>query len=282
MELLQLKYFYESAIHESFAKTADIYMVPATSVSASVKRLEQELGCSLFDRRANRIFLNKNGMRLKSALSTAFREINSAVEDISCCDDAREIKILVRAVRKDITGYIIEYNNKHPQTVFRTVFDFSETDYKKYDVVIDRENGICCDYAYFKLCDLRLRMKTAKKNTSILNSKNLSELSDAPFISWDENSNMHRVLLNACQKAGFAPNIVAISNDKECYERFIQAGAGIGIGREDPLNESPYVSYIDLCDFDERYIVYCYYNSESYYGNVKGFVDFLKTKTKQQ
>ena len=55
MEFLQLKYFYESAKHESFAKTAEIYMVPTTSVSASVRRLEKELGCSLFDRSANRI-----------------------------------------------------------------------------------------------------------------------------------------------------------------------------------------------------------------------------------
>ena len=42
MEMLQLRYFYESAQNESFAKTAEKYMVPTTSVSASVKRLEKE------------------------------------------------------------------------------------------------------------------------------------------------------------------------------------------------------------------------------------------------
>ena len=34
MELLQLRYFYESAKNENFAKTAEKYMVPASSVSA--------------------------------------------------------------------------------------------------------------------------------------------------------------------------------------------------------------------------------------------------------
>ena len=43
MELLQLRYFFESAKSESFSKTAEKYMVPITSVSASVKRLEREL-----------------------------------------------------------------------------------------------------------------------------------------------------------------------------------------------------------------------------------------------
>ena len=61
MELLQLRYFQESAVNGSFAKTAEAHSVPATSVSAAVKRLEKELGCSLFDRTCNRIQLNENG-----------------------------------------------------------------------------------------------------------------------------------------------------------------------------------------------------------------------------
>ena len=51
MELLQLRYFYESAKNENFAKTAEKYMVPASSISASVKRLEEELGCQEPSRR---------------------------------------------------------------------------------------------------------------------------------------------------------------------------------------------------------------------------------------
>jgi len=68
MEMLQLRYFYESAQTESFARTAEKYMVPTTSVSAAVKRLETELGCALFDRTANRIMLNENGRRFRQSL----------------------------------------------------------------------------------------------------------------------------------------------------------------------------------------------------------------------
>ena len=63
MELLQLKYFYESANTESFTKTAQRHLIPVSSVSASIKRLEKELGCKLFDRTSNRIKLNQNGKR---------------------------------------------------------------------------------------------------------------------------------------------------------------------------------------------------------------------------
>ena len=43
MELLQLRYFFESAKTENFSKTAQKFQVPTTSVSASVKRLEKEM-----------------------------------------------------------------------------------------------------------------------------------------------------------------------------------------------------------------------------------------------
>ena len=49
MEFLQLRYFYESAKNKSFAVTAKNHMVPTSSVSASVKRLEKEFGTNLFD-----------------------------------------------------------------------------------------------------------------------------------------------------------------------------------------------------------------------------------------
>lgn len=280
MELLQLKYFYESAIHGSFAKTADIYMVPATSVSASVKRLEKELGCLLFDRRANRIYLNKNGIRLKNALSAAFGEIDAAIADIASHSDDREIKMLVRAIRSDITGFIIEYNEKHPRTVFKTVFDFGDTDYEKYDVIIDTENGIGSSFDAFRLCNMKLRLKTAKSHAALAAATSLFELSQAPFISWGEQSNMHRILIEACERAGFFPNIVVNSNDRECYGRLLRAGVGIGLGREDTESDRADLLYLNLCDFDETYSVFCYYKKESCYGAVKSFVDFLKTKVR--
>ena len=61
MEFLQLRYFYETAQNENLAKTAEKFMVPASSVSASIKRLENELGAKLFERSANRILFNENG-----------------------------------------------------------------------------------------------------------------------------------------------------------------------------------------------------------------------------
>ena len=274
MELLQLRYFLETSNNQSISKTALKYGVPTTSVSASIKRLEKELNVKLFERTANRVTLNKNGERLKSALAVAFYEIDSAVSDISSRCDEREIKMLVKAVRSNITDYIIKFSQKYPSVVFKTVFDFSETDYSKYDVVID-EKGDYLGYGGFELLSMQIKMKVcADKHVS--KKLTLKDLASESFISWGENSNMHKILMRACSSAGFYPKIAVHSNDNECYEKFVKAGVGIGLGRENYEKDYPSVKYLDVTDFNERYIVYCYYNPLTLIGSVKKFIEFLK------
>lgn len=277
MEMLQLRYFYESAKSGSFAKTAEKFMVPTTSVSATIRRLEEELGCKLFDRTPNRVILNKNGKRFQQSVCVIFKELDEAISSLTASVDDREIKILVRAVRSNVTGYIIEYNQKHPRIVFKTVFDFNDQDYEKYDVIIDEQTDKYPEYSEFELCTMNIRMKV-QKNSSLASKKlYLADLASESFISWGEDSNMHKLLMNACQNAGFSPNIVVHSNDKECYERLVRSGVGIGLGREDKKSDSD-LAYLDVLDFAERYTVHCYYKEQSNYGNVKHFIDFLKTK----
>ena len=273
MELLQLRYFYESALGGSFAKTAEKYMVPTTSVSASIKRLEGELGCKLFDRTANRVTLNHNGRRLQKSLQVAFAELDSAVDALLAPSDTREIRMLVRAIRSNITERIIDYNGKHPHVAFATSFDFNERDLEKYDIVIDRKCDDYPDREGFEICSMRLRFKAAAGHPLTRKKHTLAQLCDQKFISWGEQSNIHRILLEACRRAGFSPTIAVTTNDKACYDRLISAGVGIGIAREEASADGV---YLNVTDFDEHYTVYAYYKKQAYYGNVKHFIDFLK------
>ena len=275
MELLQLRYFYESAKTESFAKTAEKYMVPTSSVSASVKRLEKELGVELFDRSCNKIALNSSGKKFQQSICTIFGELDSAVQNITSPPaDDREIKILVRATRQKITESIIEYNSNHPGIKFKTVFDFSETDFGKYDIIIDEKADVYSDFDNFELSTLQIRLKASAKSPLCNQKLTLRQLSTQQFISWGEQSNMHKILLRACNNVGFTPNIIVHSNDIECNERLIGSGIGIGLGSATTKR----TAFLDISDFDERYTVYCYYKAQSNYGNVEHFLNFLKSK----
>ena len=275
MELLQLRYFYDSATAESFAVTAEKYMVPATSVSASVKRLEKELGCSLFDRTANRIRLNENGRRLQKSLCLVFSELDAVTDALRTPPtDTREICMLVRAARSQVTDRIIAFRESEPEIAFRTVFDFSERDLSKYDVIIDASSENYVGFDRFELLSMRIRVM-ANAGHPLLNAPlPFSRLASEPFISWGEESNMHRLLVDTCTAAGFSPRVAVETGDKACYERLIASGVGVGLGRDDTPPAG--CAYLPISDFDERYTVYVYYKSDACFGNVARFLDFLR------
>ncbi|MBQ3132856.1 MAG: LysR family transcriptional regulator [Clostridia bacterium] len=281
MELLQLRYFYESAKSENFSKTATMFMVPTTSVSASIKRLEAELGCKLFDRTSNRIYLNARGRLLQKTLCSVFRDIDDVVEKLSIHDeDTRTIKILVRGMRRKITDFITEYNANHPHIAFKTVFNYDD-DYQTYDIIIDDEKNFYDGYDSIELFNMRLKLKCSSNNRLCKQKLFLHQLCNQPFVLMDFESNMHKVLEKACNRVGFSPNISVVCNDIECYEKFIAADMGIGIARqeESPSGASSSISDLDVADFNEHYTIYAYYSKKEYYGNIKNFIEFLKSKS---
>ena len=282
MELLQLRYFFESARSESFTHTAKLYQVPTTSVSSSIKRLEEELGCKLFDRTSNKIVLNAKGKRFQQAVCAAFAEIDKAVEDISSeYTDRREIRLLVRGMRRKITNLLSEFSARHPNIAFK--ISFSATDTDDYDIIIDDDKDIYRDYEKFELYNMRLHLKCASNNAICHKSLSLTQLSDQPFVSMEPESNMHRILTKACTRVGFHPKITAFCNDIECYEKLISSGMGIGIGREDYSTSDDSVTSgitdLKIKDFNEHYTVYLFYKEREYYGNVKSLIDFFKSQS---
>ncbi|MBQ4116472.1 MAG: LysR family transcriptional regulator [Clostridia bacterium] len=279
MELLQLQYFFESAKTENFAKTAEKHYVPTSSVSGSVRRLEKELGCQLFDRSGNSITLNKNGKRLFSALQVAFEEIDSAVKDLTNLKDDREINLLVRAMRGKITDYIIEYNKLKPHVQFQINFDNAEQNFEKYDIIIDERSDLYPTRERTELCHMRMKLVVSRESLLARKKLTMKQLSSQQFITLGEQSNMHKILIDACKKAGFSPNVSIRSNDMKYYEKLVDSGIAIGVERDNAKNlQTRNIAYLDVSDFAEESVVFAYYKRESAYGNVEQFLQFLKNK----
>lgn len=282
MELLQLRYFMDSAQQGSFAATAEKYMVPATSVSSAVKRLEKELGCRLFDRTSNRIVLNDNGRRMLHTLEHTFSLLDSTVNTLTAREDTREIRMLVRSMRSDITDHIVAFRTLHPEIRFRTVFDFTENREAEYDIIIDQQNAAHSGYRHFVLHRMQLRLKAAAHHPLCGKPISLQQLRDEDFISLGEQSNMTRILRSACRAAGFTPNIAVSSNDIKCYEKLVAAGIGIGLERQrSSVETEASTAYLNVTDFRQQYVVCAYYKPQAAYGNVEKFLQFLRQKASE-
>lgn len=276
MELLQLRYFYDCARSGSIAKTAEKYMVPASAVSASIRRLETELGCKLFYRSANRINLNTQGEQFLSSIEKMFAELDTAVADITCPTNDEKIKLLIYSNRSRITDYIIEYRNKHPEVSFEANINFDEPDHTEYDIIVSVADERFVGYDSFLFSDRKVSLQVGAGHPLVGKELTLKQLKDQSFVTMG--GNLEKILVSACEKAGFTPNIVARVNDISCYGKIIRSGLAIGHVRTNRTESPEGYAYLNVTDLNERQRTYVYYKREQVAGNVQNFIEFLRTK----
>ncbi|MBO5068744.1 MAG: LysR family transcriptional regulator [Roseburia sp.] len=265
MELLQLRYFYESANNENFSRTAEKYMVPASSVSMSIKKLENELGCELFDRSANKLHLNSNGRILQKALRAALPALDDAVETLSTENQTQrgEVRLLVRSERRMILNYIYEFKKTHPDVVFHTSHDFKTEKFTQYDLVIDEQSERYSNFESIPLVKENIRLAVCADNPLCRRRLLLKDLKDEPFVTMCEGSSLKRITRDVCKKAGFNPNIVIESDDPHYMRRCIEMDFGIAfvpeISWQGELGEK--IKFLDIADFDVKRITCVYRNT---------------------
>lgn len=277
MELLQLRYFFDSAKTENFSKTAEKYMVPPSSVSSAVKRLETELGVKLFDRTDNRILLNENGKRVQQSLCIVFDELDKMRDSFTeSVENRREIRLLVHTLRSRITDYIIEFKAKHPAILLDAEFGFSDKDFNAYDAIISVRDPALEHYGKIELFTQRLCVKASADSPLRGRKLTLSQLSNQPFISMGHGTASHEILLEVCRRAGFTPNIVMRCDDSHCYRKLLEEGIGLCISGESSLSDRSIK--LDVTDFEERQTVYCYYKKGIEEKDFSRFLQFLRNK----
>lgn len=286
MNLIQLRYFYESSLNQNFSKTAEKYMVPTSSVSAAIKRLEQEIGVALFDRDSNRILLNQNGHMLAKALGNAFNEVETAIADIkSNLVLNPEIRILVRARRAMVTDLLINYKATHPNIKFRMSHDFDTRTFDDFDIIIDEKNEpMHSTMEHFLLSIEELCIK-AHSTSPLLNKKlYMKQLENQPFVMMKGENNMNRILMQNGKRCGFEPDITFLCEDRQCLLKCVESGMGLTIGSKRALGEESqsHLKALDISDFNEYQEVYVYHRHTSNGDAViSAFLDFLLKESKK-
>ena len=277
MELLQLRYFLESANTGSFTETAKKFMVPQSSVSITIKRLEKELGCQLFDRHKNRIMLNDNGRKLQYSLTRILGELDHVTAELSKnVAENVELHILAKAFRSSVIAAIIEYRKQHPGVRFKTSFDEADTQYEKYDLLVTTEPISAAGFESLPLSKKKLRMTIASNSTLCGRPITMEDLRDQSFLITSRSSNSYKVLQRACRDAGFEPNIAMEVNDIQYYNLCVKAGIGIGLTRG-VVPPRPGIELLDVIDFNQWTTYYISYKKPVKCLQLQQFIDYLRS-----
>lgn len=228
MEFLQLQYFCNAAETENFSKTARNYGVPTSNISQSIKRLEDELGTTLFDRYSNKIFLNEQGNLLYTNAKTALMLIHGAKTQL--CDNEKisgTIKILAETNRRIVTKAIEQFQQSFGDVVF-FINHTAEDSNDKYDLIISDKILEQKNFTKHLLVVDKLLLAMKKDNPLASNSQiSVKALKNEKFITMNSKSGLYKLTNEICHSEGFTPNIVIQSDDPDYIRKYIEMGLGI-------------------------------------------------------
>ena len=222
MELLQLKYFCDTAETQNLSETARKYNVPTSNISRAIKRLESELECEFFDHLSNKIFLNEQGEIFYEKISNALMLIDDAKTIVKENPSHLfgEINLCCRSNRGIVIEAMEKFTEVYPDVKFKIFFGRSHT--KDTDILIS-----CAPPIEFNEQILMLEedlLIAIRKDNPLANKENLtvSDLKNEKFII-----GLSTQTDEECKKAGFVPNISFESNDPAYIRKYIEMGLGV-------------------------------------------------------
>ncbi|MBW8880925.1 MAG: LysR family transcriptional regulator [Asticcacaulis sp.] len=93
MELYLLRYFLSLVETGSFTKAAQACLITQPTLSAGIKRLEEQVGVPLFVRSNKRVFLTTAGTRFLPRAKAILHEVNMAAAEIAQADSTNVLRL---------------------------------------------------------------------------------------------------------------------------------------------------------------------------------------------
>lgn len=234
MELIQLEYFYAVAQNLHVSRTAAKLHIAQPSLTASIKRLEQELGVPLLVRSGRGIALTEYGIWLRDALTPILEGIHRLPEGIAEMHEDRRhtIRLNVLAASVLVTKALISYQQSHEGLQFRLIQNEKS---EGADITVFTRSFFESpeDSGRFKIFTERIFLAVPLSSPyANRSSVTLREVAEEDFISLSSSHSIRGICDRYCLHAGFAPKIIFESDSPDAVKNLIAAGLGVGFWPE--------------------------------------------------
>ncbi len=226
MELLHLVYFCDAAKTQNFSKTAAKFFVPPSNISQIIKRLEAEIGTSLFIRNSNRVTLSEAGKRFYSQVSTALSIIEEAKNEAANASAiSGDIKMRVLANRRLVIYAVDAFMHKYPNVNFIIRHDDDE----EFDCdILISHNDAADFFEHHQLLEdeivLAIHDRLPIAHKKVITGE---DLKNEHFISMHEGKALHSITLDICNRFDFVPLISVQTDDPDYIRKYVELGLGI-------------------------------------------------------
>ncbi|MCQ6278627.1 LysR family transcriptional regulator [Bacillus sp. EB600] len=249
MELRQLRYFIEVAEREHVTEAAENLNVAQSAVSYQITKLEEELGVKLLEHVGRNIRITQIGTTFLHDIKNAVKLIDEAKEKINEYLDpqAGTIKIgyPTSLARYWLPNVISAYKEILPNVNFHLRQG-------SYSYLIDAVKKGEIDLSFLgpvpmKDPDLESKILFIEPIVALLpnshpladrKSLSLGELRNESFVLFPKGYVLQKIAVEACNEAGFEPNITSEGEDMDALKGLVSAGIGVSLLPESTFYDS--------------------------------------------
>lgn len=288
MELLQLRYFQTVAKMESITSAANYHMIPQSSMSQTMKRLERELGdVTLFDRRNGRLYLNEQGRIFLEYVNRVLAELDDGVCAVTSgnYEVAGPLRLKVMENHRLVLTCIPQFSRMYPQVNFSISHGYYEDADAIYDLCISSTTEFRQLKAFTTLLQEKLIL-AVHENHPLAERKmvRIEDLKGEKIIALPSRSQLYKVIVSQCHHQGFEPQIPIKCDDPYFIRKYVSENLGIAIAPEISW-KGRFRSNTRLVPFEEEDMQissYILWNKNRYMNlAVNKFIDYLLEKAKE-
>ncbi|MBE5959452.1 MAG: LysR family transcriptional regulator [Lachnospiraceae bacterium] len=282
MELLQLKYFTDAAECENFSSVAKKHFVPQPSISKTIKKLEEELGVTLFDRNGKKIVLNGNGKFFYEKVKTALTLIDEGADHFQ--NTQSTIMLYTQAGGRFVSLLTADYITSH-ENVFISSVNYSSTLGNKYDFTIMQPSNDMSEFDYVKLMEDEI-VAIVPQNNPLYNEDivSIKDLCGEKYIGYFRSMNLREFTDNFCVNVGeFYPNVIYETSDSATLRYLVEKNKGIALLPKAffELQPSPSIKAIPLKEKTYRSLILAWSNTKKLNSVEKEFINYAQNWFKQ-
>ena len=235
MELRNLRALIEVVRQGGFSQAAKAVFATQSTVSKAVRQLEQEIGAPLLDRIGHRSSLTPTGEVVYRRALRMLAERDSLLAEL---DDLRGLKRGTLRLGLPPVGSSIlfaplfaTYRTRYPGVEIRLVEHGAD---RLEELVQAGEIELAASLLPTPK-DFQFQMVRTEPITVLMpqaQARNrrridLSALKGVPFVMFEKGFALNRIILNACRRRGFEPQVVARSSQIDFIVELVSAGLGV-------------------------------------------------------
>lgn len=229
MELQQLHYFMITAKYEHITHAAEALHIAQPALSQSIKRLEEELGVPLFERKNRSIRLNEAGRLLEHRLTPLLSTLTHLPAELRAVQEApgKTIRLNILAASTVMTSRIIAYRALHPDVEFILTQSTNAEDCEL--TVSSAQIGKHSQLSELLYEEEFYLAVPAVSRYARLTSIRLEEVAHEGFLFLSDTKPIRALYEHFCIMAGFTPRILFESDNLDALRNMVSAGFGIAL-----------------------------------------------------